>query len=144
MPSGFLSLPLQLDIVSQRGLLSHCTVQQSIAQHIHLILTTSLGELVSDESFGCGLWDADFDNLSGRSKLKDGLVKALDTAIRSHEPRVEFTRTDLQLHQEELSPAGTSRRIKNRLDITISGVMKGTNEPIVYRDHFFISPLSYN
>lgn len=144
MSSGFLSLPLQLDIVPQRGLLSHCSLQQSIAQHIHLILTTSLGELVSDESFGCGLWDADFDNLSGRSKLKDGLVNALDAAIRIHEPRVQFTRTELQLHQDELSSSGANRRIKNRLDITISGVLKGTSEPIVYKDHFFISPLSYN
>jgi len=144
MSSGFLSLPLQLDMVPQRGLLSTCTARQSIAHHIHLILTTSLGELSSNDKFGCGLWDADFDNLSSRSRLKDSLVQALDEAIRTHEPRLEKVRTELQLHQDEISTAGANRRIKNRLDITVSGVLKGTNEPIVYRDHFFISPLSYN
>ncbi|MBN9384136.1 MAG: GPW/gp25 family protein [Chitinophagaceae bacterium] len=144
MSSGFLSLPLQLDLVPQRGILQLCQTKQSIAHHIHLILTTSLGELASDEAFGCGLWDADFDNLSSRSRLKDGLVQALDDAIRSHEPRLEQVRTDLQLQQEELSVPGSNRRIKNRLDITITGIMKGTNEPIIYKDHFFISPLSYN
>ena len=144
MFSGFLSLPLQLDLVSQRGVLATCTARQSIAHHIHLILTTSLGELASDERFGCGLWDADFDSLSSRTRLKDNLVHALDEAIRMHEPRLEKVRTELQLQQDELSAAGVNRRIKNRLDITVSGVLKGTNEAIVYKDHFFISPLSYN
>jgi len=87
MSSGFLSLPLQLDIIPQRGLLQRCPLRDSIAHHIHLILTTSLGELASNEAFGCGLWDVDFDNLTSRNKLKDGLVQALDLAIRQHEPR---------------------------------------------------------
>ncbi|HEY4111049.1 GPW/gp25 family protein [Puia sp.] len=162
MSSGFLSLPLQLDKVPQRGLLATCSVRESIAHHIHLLLTTSLGEMASNERFGCGLWDTDFDSLSSRSRLKDQIVQALDEAIRLHEPRLERVRTELQLHQDELNNDGVSRRdgmssgnggsrgdgmsrrIKNRLDITVSGVLKGTNETIVYRDHFFISPLSYN
>jgi phage baseplate assembly protein W len=143
MSSGFLSLPLQLDQVPQRGLLATCALRESIAHHIHLLLTTSLGEMASNERFGCGLWDTDFDSLSSRSRLKDQIVQALDEAIRIHEPRLERVRTELQLHQDELGGAA-GRRIKNRLDITVSGVLKGTNEPIVYRDHFFISPLSYN
>jgi len=144
MPSGFLSLPLQLDLIPQQGSLQLCQIRQSIAHHIHLILTTAFGELASNETFGCGVWDADFDNLSSSSRLKDGLVRALVDAIKNHEPRLEHIRADLQLHQEELSAAGSNRRIKNRLDITVSGIMKGTNDPIVYKDHFFISPLSYN
>ena len=125
-------------------MLATCSVRQSIAHHIHLLLTTSLGEMASNEQFGCALWDTDFDSLSSRSRLKDQIVEALDEAIRVHEPRLERVRTELQLHQDELGSDGARRRIKNRLDITVSGVLKGTNEPIVYRDHFFISPLSYN
>lgn len=144
MFSNYLSLPLQLDKIPTRGLLQTCTERQSIAHHIHLILTTSLGELASNPAFGCGLWDTDFDSLSSRSRLKDNLVQALDEAIRTHEPRLEKIRTDLQLHQDELSAAGVKRRVKNRLDITVSGFLKGTNESIVYQDQFFIAPLSYN
>jgi phage baseplate assembly protein W len=144
MSSGFLSLPLQLDQIPQRGLLTTCALRESIAHHIHLLLTTSLGEMASNDRFGCGLWDTDFDSLSSRSRLKDHIVQALDEAIRIHEPRLERVRTELQLHQDELDSGGTQRRIKNRLDITVSGVLKGTNEIIIYRDHFFISPLSYN
>src|ERR1700759_670160 len=150
MRSGFLSLPLQLDTIPQRGLLATCTLRESIAHHIHLLLTTSLGEMASNDRFGCGFWDTDFDSLSSRSRLKDQIVQALDEAIRLHEPRLERVRTELQLHQDEMSSDrsdgtdGMRRRVKNRLDITVSGVLKGTNETIVYRDHFFISPLSYN
>lgn len=144
MFSKYLSLPLQLDKIPTRGLLPTCTERQSIAHHIHLILTTSLGELASNPAFGCGLWDADFDSLSSRSRLKDNLIQALDEAIRTHETRLEKIRTDLQLHQDELSAVGINRRIKNRLDITVTGLLKGTNEPIVYQDQFFIAPLSYN
>jgi phage baseplate assembly protein W len=144
MFSRYLGLPLQLDKIPTRGLLQTCTERQSIAHHIHLILTTSLGELASNPDFGCGLWDADFDSLSSRSRLRDNLVQALDEAIRTHEPRLEKIRTDLHLHQDELSGAGVNRRVKNRLDITITALLKGTNEPILYQDQFFIAPLSYN
>lgn len=123
--------------------MQRCPIRQSIAHHLHLLLTTSLGELASNEEFGCRLWDADFDNLTSRSKLKDGLVQALTDAIKKHEPRLQRIRTELQLQQEELA-ADTNKRIKNRLDITITATISGTNEPITYRDHFFISPLSYN
>ena len=144
MLSRFLSLPLQLDLVPQRGQLASCTIRESIAHHIHLLLTTSLGEMAVNDRFGCGLWDTDFDSLSSRSRLKDHIVQSLDESIRANEPRLERVRTELQLHQDELASDGTRRRIKNRLDITVSGVLKGTNESIVYRDCFFISPLSYN
>src|SRR5579859_439936 len=120
MPSEYHALPLQLDVIPQQGLLQLCSARQSIAHHIHLILTTSLGELAGNEAFGCGLWDADFDNLTSRSKLKDGLVQALTEAIKAHEPRLDHIRTELQMNQEELSGSNSNRRIKNRLDITIS------------------------
>jgi phage baseplate assembly protein W len=144
MFSRYLSLPLALDKVPSRGILQTSNVKQSIADHIHLILTTSLGELASNPAFGCGLWDADFDSLSSRSRLKDNLVQALDEAIRTHEPRLQNVRTELQLHQDELSSINANRRIKNRLDITVTGLLIGTHEPILYQDQFFIAPLSYN
>ncbi|HEX2630465.1 MAG TPA: GPW/gp25 family protein, partial [Chitinophagaceae bacterium] len=102
------------------------------------------GELAGNESFGCGLWESDFDNLTSRSKLKDGLVQSLTDAVKTHEPRLTQVRAEVQVFEEELTAGESHRRIKKRLDITVTGLMTGTEEPIIYKDHFFISPLSYN
>jgi predicted component of type VI protein secretion system len=144
MVQGFLSLPLQLQDIPGKGNLQRCTIKQSIAHHLHLIVTTSLGELAGNESFGCGLWESDFDNLTSRSKLKDGLVQSLTDAVKTHEPRLTQVRAEVQVFEEELTAGESHRRIKKRLDITVTGLMTGTEEPIIYKDHFFISPLSYN
>lgn len=149
MFQGFLSLPLQLQDIPGKGNLQRCNAKQSIAHHLHLIVTTSLGELAGNESFGCGLWESDFDNLTSRSKLKDGLIQSLTDAVKAHEPRLTQVRAEVQVFEEELTGGdpiaiGSHRRIKKRLDITVTGLMTGTEEPIIYKDHFFISPLSYN
>jgi len=143
MESMYLSLPLAFQQLTSGHLLSRCSLKESIAHHLHLILTTALGELSSDDQYGCGLWNTDFDNLTSKSRLKDEWLNALTEAIRKHEYRLDKIRAELQLQQEEID-VSSSRRIKNRLDISISAIIKSSNEPILYRDHFFISPLSYN
>ncbi|MFT4023945.1 MAG: GPW/gp25 family protein [Flavihumibacter sp.] len=143
MESLYLALPLAFHQLIKGKSLERCSLKQSIAHHLHLILTTAIGELGSDEQYGCGLWNTDFDNLTSRSRLKDEWLTALTAAIVLHERRLDKPRAELQLQQEELA-ATLPKRIKNRLDITIKAVIRGTNEPIVYRDHFFVSPLSYN
>lgn len=144
MSSIFLSLPLQLDNVVRKGTLEKCSLKQSISHHLHLLLTTSLGELSSNDEFGCKIWDSDFDNITNRSKLKDELIQALADTIKAYEPRLNRVRAEVNIQQEILTITEIFKRIKNRIDITISGFTIGTNEPITYRDHFFIGPLSYN
>lgn len=144
MQFDYYTLPLELGKIIKKQELPTCSLKQSVAHHLHLILTTSFGELLCDKQFGNGLWEEDFDNVTYRSRQKETIVQSLVRAVQKYEKRLEKVRVQLSVSQEEVSPVNTEARVKKRTDITITGTLKATNEPITYRDSFFISPLAYN
>jgi predicted component of type VI protein secretion system len=144
MPISYYSLPLDLGLIIKKAELPRCSLRTSVAHHLHLLLTTSFGELLSDEQFGSSLWDADFDNEDHRSRHREMILQSLLATIRRYETRIENVRAEATLYQEEIAAITNNTRAKKRLDVVIHATVKATNEPIVYRDNFFISPLSYN
>ncbi|BAV10173.1 Phage baseplate assembly protein W [Filimonas lacunae] len=144
MQFEYYTLPMELGKVIKKQELPRCSLQQSIAHHLHLILTTSFGELLSDPDFGNGLWEEDFDNVTYRGRQKELIIQSLMRAIQRYEKRLEKVRVQLTVSQEEVSDLSAESRVKRKLDIVIAAILKATNEPITYRDSFFISPLAYN
>ena len=55
---------------------------------------------------------------------------------------LNIDRVELLIQQEEL-PEIKGRRVKKRIEITITGILQLTNEKFTYRDSFFVGPLSY-
>ncbi|HEX7755806.1 MAG TPA: GPW/gp25 family protein [Niabella sp.] len=144
MLNQYYKLPLELENMVSRKEIRKCSLKDSIAHHLHLILTTSFGELQSDEQFGNKLWDEDFDNVSYRNKQKEKILISIGKTIARFEKRLEKVKVEMNVHQEE-TPSGTADpRMKRKLEFTITAVISATNEPITYRDGFFISPLAYN
>ncbi|AHF17654.1 hypothetical protein NIASO_11780 [Niabella soli DSM 19437] len=140
----YYKLPLELGNILGKKEIKKCSLKDSIAHHLHLMLTTSFGELMSDEQFGNKLWEEDFDNVSYRSRQKEKIILSVGRTIAKFEKRLEKVKIEMYVHQEE-SPSGTADpRMKRKLEFVITAVISATNEPITYRDGFFISPLAYN
>ena len=119
MQLEFYSLPLALDRVMRQHEHPKCTLQQSVIQHLHLLLTTSFGEFPGDERFGCGIWDHDFDNVTSVHKLKEIIRQSLLQTIQEHEKRLGNVRAELTIVQEELPESeGSIRRVKKRIIIS--------------------------
>ncbi|MCH5599223.1 GPW/gp25 family protein [Niabella ginsengisoli] len=121
-----------------------CSLKESVAHHLHLILTTSFGELLSDAGYGSSLWEEDFDNVSFRNKQKEHILRSISATINEYEKRIEKVKVEMNVLQEEVPDRNSDPRMKRKLDFQISGVIVATNEPIVYKDSFFVSPLAYN
>jgi phage baseplate assembly protein W len=143
MNNRFYSLPFDVEILMQRKEHPKCSLQHSIAQHLHLILTTAFGELSADENFGCGIWEYDFDNITSGHKLKELIKQSLLKSVQQYEKRMNNVRIELLIQQEELADIIKGRRVKKRIDITITGSLQLTNENFIYADSFFTGPLSY-
>lgn len=143
MQQEFYELPLRLEGVMRQKEHPKCSLQQSVVQQLHLLLTTSFGEYPVDEGFGCSIWDHDFDNLTSSSKLKEIIRQSLLKSISEHEKRLGQVRIEVVVRQEELIDHVSGRRIKKRMDITITGILQLTNEKFTYKDSFFVGPLSY-
>jgi len=143
MQLEYYSLPLALDRVMRQQEHPRISLQQSVTQHLHLLLTTSFGEFPGDERFGCSIWDHDFDNVTSAHKLKELIRQSLLKSIQEQEKRLGNVRVELMIVQEELADGPTQRRVKKRINVSISGVLHATNEQLVFRDGFFVGPLSY-
>jgi hypothetical protein len=143
MQLEYYSLPLALEKVMRQQEHPKSSLQQSVMQHLHLLLTTAFGEFPGDENFGCGIWDHDFDNVTSAHKLKELIRQSLLKSIQEQEKRLGNVRVELMIVQEELAEGANSRRVKKRISISVTGVLQSTNEQLVFRDSFFVGPLSY-
>ena len=143
MNAQFYVIPFDMEALMQKREHARCSLQQSIAQHLHLIITTAFGELPADQNFGCSIWEYDFDNITSEHKLKELIKQSLFTSIQEYENRLNNVRIELQVRQEELSDNIKGKRVKKRFDITVRAVLSATNENFIYSDIFFTGPLSY-
>lgn len=143
MSNNFYTLPLKTDDFISNRTHKVCLINDSIAYHIHLINTSYFGECSFDESFGCSIWDIDFDNLKSLNKLKELINESLLASLKRHEKRLSNISVNVKIIQEEILEQKTSNRIKKKVNINIKGKIRKTNEDFSYIEYFFIGPLSY-
>lgn len=140
----FIKLPIKFESITERRELNRCELKESIAQYIHLITTSYMGECRFDPSFGCSIWDFDFDNSMSDLTLKDNLRDSLTFAITNNEKRLTGIEIIVKITQSEITTFTVSKRIKKRIDIQINAKIIKTNEQFSYYEFFFLGPLSYN
>lgn len=143
MQLEYFSLPFALDRVMNQKEHPRITLQQSVIQHLHLLMTTSFGEFAGDEEFGCGIWDHDFDNVTSAHKLKEIIRQSLLKSIQEKEKRLSNIKVDLFIVQEELPEMGAIYNVRKKMSITVTGILILTNEKLHFKDSFYVAPLSY-
>ncbi len=143
MSVEFYSLPLKLDKLMKGDAHPKCNLKESIAQHLHLIITTSFGEMQQDQEFGCSIWDCDFDNLTASNKIRENIKLSIQQSASKYEQRLENIKVEIYIKEEELITQINGRQVKKRMDVHISAINKLTSEKFNYLDHFFTGPLSY-
>jgi phage baseplate assembly protein W len=141
MPQPYYALPLRLDDVLQHKPHPTCSLRQSIAQNLYLMLTTHLAESRFDETFGCSLWDEDFNN-QVNSRWKEDIRQSIEASVSAHEKRLTQVRVRVDLVDQEMQITRTNRRVKRRLTIWIDGMLTRTNEQFAFQRSLFLAPLS--
>ena len=137
----YYKLPLRLGSVSRKTEIPKCTLPESVAQMVHLIVTTSFGECKHNASFGSEIWEKDFENISNSQLYRENLRRSIQSAIEKNEPRLTGIKVDIQIEQVDYMLF--NRRTKSRIKLKVTGLLAKTNEPFSVSDQFFIGPLSY-
>ncbi len=143
MNNGYFNYPLDFGKLTRGQTLQRIPLQESIAQHLHLIITSSLGENLYDSSFGCSIWEYDFDNTVTDIRLRDLIRNSLLAAIGNHELRLTSLDINVVISQAEINSLTISKRVKKRVDIDIKAKLVLTSEEFKYFEYFFLGPLSY-
>jgi phage baseplate assembly protein W len=139
MSATYYQLPLDLEGILERRQLPRCSMQDSVAQHIYLLLTTYFGESRYDADFGCQVWEQDFEAMT-TMRWKDRVQRSVEQSVDEFEPRLTQVRAQVAVMDFELK--GVSQRIRRRLEITITAVLYRTREPFVFHASLFVAPLS--
>jgi len=139
MNNRYYTLPLKTINFITNAEHSRCNINESIAHHIHLVTTSYFGECSFDETYGCSIWNIDFDNLKSITNLKEAIIGSLYDSLKRHEKRLVNFSVNVRMKQEEIN----GNRMKKKVDILVKGKVKKTNEDFSYIEYFFIGPLSY-
>ncbi len=143
MNNGYFNYPLDVDNIIKGNTLQRISLRESIAQHLHLIITSYLGENLFEPSFGCSVWEYDFDNTVTDVRLRDLIKESLVQAIAVQETRIKGLDIKVVISQAEINSIKVFKRIKKRVDIEINSRLVSTSEEFKYFEYFFLGPLSY-
>jgi phage baseplate assembly protein W len=141
---NYYTLPLQPKLLTDGKEHPKKSLKESIADFLHLILTTHLGECKFQPELGCSIWESDFDIVVSQSMLKDKMQNALRDALIKNEKRLSNARVEMKLSQEEIVVQGSGIRIKRKLDIKAGGIIVKTNERFDFYERIYIGPISYD
>lgn len=144
MKLNYHSIPLNTKALIAAKPSEKVLLGESVAQHLHLVMTTTYGECQFDKNFGCAIWNIDFNNVTSDARLKEDLEAAILTAIRTYENRLSRVEVVIEVEQEEILADETKKsRIKKLIHITIKGRLTQIDDEFIYYEHFYIGPLSY-
>ena len=143
MKGQYYKLPLDLSGILQKKDMPVCNLEESVGQHIHLLITTVLGENKDDPDYGCQLWDSDFDIKATNNEVKEQVENAIRAAITKYEKRLVQIRVTALVSQEELAMA-SGKKIKKKIKVSVNGILAKNNNPFHYSSYFFVSPLSFD
>lgn len=140
MQNKFYKLPLRFDSIIQKKQHDTCSLTDSIAQNLHLIISTYRGETAYDEEYGCSIWDEEFKtqlNIRWKEEVRQSVI----TAIEKYEKRLKVSDVKVNLLEHE-SRDDKTLTIRRKVILSISGAVKKTNESFNFYKSLFISPLS--
>jgi phage baseplate assembly protein W len=139
MSATYYQLPLDLAGILERQQLPRCSVQESIAQHLYLILTTHFKESRYEPAFGCQVWEQDFEAMT-TMRWKDNVQHSVEQAIQKYEPRL--VRAQVQVTVLDFELKNVNHRIRKRLEVTVTAALQRTNESFNFQCSLFVAPLS--
>lgn len=139
----FYKLPIRFGPLMNRQEIPTCGVGESIAQLLHLLIHTRYGELRSDRSFGCRIWEVEFDRTLTTGDWSDELSVSLEAAIRQHEPRLKKAQVSISMavvdHDSFFRQPDEYRRLAT---VGVSALLTETEEPFQFYTQLHVGQLA--
>jgi len=140
-----LKLPIDTKYFFRSLSLQKCSLEESIASHIHIILTTSFGECKFDENYGCEIWESEFEHSQISKIWIDKMALNIQSNLENYESRIHKTKIEAQIKEVELENRVSDKqmvRLQKCLIIKVKAKLVETNEDFYFSDKIFISPFA--
>ncbi|MCX6216962.1 GPW/gp25 family protein [Spirosoma sp.] len=146
MPDYYYRLPLRLDLITSGGQNKQdttatrelmCSLEDSLWNHIYLILTTPFREVRFDDAFGSAIWEYDLNAGSevNETRWESSIKDMIEDSVRSYEKRLESIKIAVKLNRDGFTDA------HRRLTITVTGYIRGLNrQGFTFQRDIIIAP----
>ncbi|HRH49192.1 MAG TPA: GPW/gp25 family protein [Panacibacter sp.] len=144
MIQHYYELPIKFnELIKRNRELATCDLKKSIAQNIYLTITSKFKENRYDETYGCELWDMDFELVSNENAWIEKIRKSVLKSVTKHETRLFNINVEIDITQDEqVLTLKNSKSVKKRLSIFVNGIIAETGEPFPFNTNIYLSPLS--
>lgn len=124
------SLPLRCgELVKKNPKHPKVKLEESVRRHLYLILITRFGENRCDPTYGCELWEHDFENLKALDDRKHHFSNSIKAVLAKHEPRLSDTLVEVDIKEPDIKdPLKLTQKLKKRIVITVRGRLVETNK----------------
>lgn len=137
--------PIRFSTLLEGNDLPGCDMRESITKTLELIIMTRFGEHRHDASFGCEIWDLDFELIVNENKWEEKLRQSLLKSITTHEQRLSEIHLALSITEiEKTHLLKQHPEVKKRVDIALTGIIQKTGESFKFNNSLFLSPLAIN
>lgn len=137
----YYKIPLHFDRLLNGLSLNTCSLGESIAQYIQLIIETRYGEHQGDMNFGCEIWDFDFDIMVKKEDYELKLKHSLEATVAVYERRLIDTDVNVLIADKEVANISGANEMKKQATITIHARVRETLEPFYFQTIFYLNPI---
>ena len=145
MKQQFYKLPVRFDSVFHESgnQMDTCSEVESIDQNIELLIKTCPGEHKFNKSYGCRIWDMDFERIVSRKKWEEDFTTYIQESVTTFEQRLKDVSVGIEImevaHEDYVMK---TTAIKKKVEVTIRGILVSGNEPCIFKYKLFLGPLS--
>ena len=100
--ADYLKLPLRFEKFFEKQRLPVCTIRDSIARNLHLLITTASDENKLDERYGSLFWDNDYDIHLSNDGRRELVLESLQQQIALYEKRLVNVAVKVSVKQTNL------------------------------------------
>lgn len=138
---NYLKLPLDLSS-ALKGKMERCTYEESIAQHIMMLIVTHYGEVEGKYDYGSVIWDLEYNQVVINNDWEDNVRKSLEETIATYEQRLKNIRVQVLLTEVEEEIRNKYPNARRRVRISVNGELKNNGKSFNFSTHLYISPIS--
>jgi hypothetical protein len=145
MHGEYYKYPLDFKRVFSNRELLKCDLGEAISQNLQLIIVSHNGEHRYNKSFGCEIWEMDFDLIMSLRIWEEKLRKSLLTSISDNEKKIENVEVDVKVSEVEKKYISDKyASIKRQVDIFVKARIRETGEHYSFHTQLYLSPISYS
>ena len=138
---NYLKLPLDLS-KTLNGQMQRCSYEESIAQHIMMLIVSRYGEVEGKEDYGSVIWDLEFNQVLKNADWEEKVRQSLEATITKYESRLKDIHVRVELTEVEEDVINKFPNARQRVRVWVNGVMVRNDQQFNFNTHLYISPIS--